>query len=132
VFGSDATQLEDEAASDAAITRLFAEILASPPLGSSALPSSSTSSEDVFSKEVLTKTEISLSDDGLGPGIDVGGTDTVDWVGQVRAEMEMEKLLELLPNAEDVAVDAILHPNVNLYADMDLSGALSWDGVSVF
>jgi len=125
--GSDATELEDEAASDAAITRLFAEILASPPLGSSTLPSFSTSSEDAFSEEVLTKAETNPSD-GLG----MSCIDTVDWVEQVSAETEMEKLLGMLPNAQDVAVDAILHPNVNLDVDMDFSSALSWDGVSVF
>lgn len=57
--------------------------------------------------------------------------DTVDWVEQVRAEMEMEKLLEMLPNAQDVAIDAILDSNVDLDADMDFSSALIWDGVSV-
>ena len=62
----------------------------------------------------------------------MSGIDAVDWAEQVSAEMEMEKLLEMLPNAQDVAVDAILHPNVNLDADMDLSSALTWDGVSVF
>jgi len=124
VSGSDGTELEDEAASDAVITRLFAEILASPPLGSSTLPSSSTSSEDAFSKEVLTKTETNPSDDGLGLDIGMSGIDTVDWVEQVSAEMEMEKLLEMLPNVQDVTV--------NFDADMDFSGALAWDGVSVF
>jgi hypothetical protein len=132
VLGSDATEPEDEAASDAAITRLFAEILASPPLGSSTLPSCSTSSEDAFSKAVLSKMETSPTDDGLGLGIGMSGIDTVDWAEQVRAEMEMEKLLEMLPSAQDVAVDTILHPNVNLDADMDFSSALTWDGVSVF
>jgi len=124
VSGSDGTELEDEAASDAVITRLFAEILASPPLGSSTLPSSSTSSEDAFSKEVLTKTETNPSDDGLGLDIGMSGIDTVDWVEQVSAEMEMEKLLEMLPNVQDVTV--------NFDADMDFSGALAWDGVGVF
>jgi len=79
---------------------------------------------------VLTRTE-PLSD-GLGLDKCLGGVNTVDWVEQVRAEMEMEKLLELLPDAQDVAVDAILHSNVNLDVDMDLSSALTWDGVSVF
>ncbi|KAG8213678.1 hypothetical protein J3R82DRAFT_10375 [Butyriboletus roseoflavus] len=117
---------EDEAASDAAITRLFAEILASPPLGSCPLPSSCTSSEDALSKEVLTNTDRPF-DDGSG----LRGIDTIDWVEQVRAEMDMEKLLEMLPNAEDVAIDAILHSNVNFDTDMDFSSALTWDGVSV-
>lgn len=109
--------------------RLFAEILASPPLGSSTLPSSSASSEDALSKEVL---KTNSSDGGLGLGISMSGIDTVDWADQVHAEMEMEKLLEMLPNAQDVAVDAVLHPNASLDVDMDLSSALTWDGVSVF
>jgi len=124
VLGDDTTELQDEAASDAAITRLFAEILASPPLGSSTLPSTSTSSEDAISEEVLIKTTNS-SDNGLGLGHGMGGINTVDWVEQVRAEMEMEKLLEMLPSAQDVT-------NVNFDADMDFSSALTWDGVSVF
>jgi len=126
VLGNDATEPQDEAASDAAITRLFAEILASPPLDSSALPSISTSPEDAASEEVLTKTETNSSDNGLGLGHGMGGINTVDWVEQVRAEMEMEKLLEMLPSAQD------LHPNVNFDADMDFSSALTWDGISVF
>jgi hypothetical protein len=76
--------------------------------------------------------ETSPTDDGFGLGIGMSGIDTVDWAEQVRAEMEMEKLLEMLPSAQDVAVDTILHPNVNLDADMDFSSALTWDGVSVF
>lgn len=81
---------------------------------------------------MLTKIETNPSDDGLGLDIGMSGIDTVDWVEQVSAEMEMEKLLEMLPNAQDVAIDAILHTNVNLDADMDFSSALAWDGVSVF
>lgn len=81
---------------------------------------------------MLSKTQTNPTDDGLGLGIGMSGIDAVDWAEQVSAEMEMEKLLEMLPNAQDVAVDAILHPNVNLDADMDLSSALTWDGVSVF
>lgn len=73
----------------------------------------------------------SSSDDGLGLGIGASGINTVDWVDQVHAEAEMEKLLEMLPNAQDVTIDAILHPNVNFDADMDFSSALAWDGVSV-
>jgi len=125
VSGSDTPKPEDEAASDAAITRLFAEILASPPLGSSALPSSSTSSEDALDKEVLIET---ASKSGLGKS----NIDTVDWVKQVRAEIEMEKLLDMLPNVQDVAVDAILNSDVNLDVDMDFSSAITWDGISVF
>lgn len=70
-------------------------------------------------------------DDGLGLGIGPSGIDTVEWVDQVHAEMEMEKLLEMLPNAQDVTIDAILHPSVNFDADMDFSSALTWDGVNV-
>ena len=77
---------------------------------------------------MLTKAETNPSDDGLG----MSCIDTVDWVEQVSAETEMEKLLGMLPNAQDVAVDAILHPNVNPDVDMDFSSALTWDGVSVF
>lgn len=128
----NSTESEDEAACDAAITRLFAEILASPPPGSSTLPSSSTSSEDAFSTEVLTKTETIPSDDALGLAIRKSSIDTVDWADQVHAEMEMEKLLEMLPSAQDVSLDAILHPDVNLDVDMDLSSVLTWDEVSVF
>ena len=117
-------QPEDEAASDAAITRLFAEILASPPLGCSTLPSSSTSSEDALNKEVLMET----SRCGLGRST----IDIVDWDEQDRAEVEMEKLLDMLPIVQDVAVDAILNSNINLDVDMDFSSALAWDGVSVF
>lgn len=80
---------------------------------------------------MLTKTETSPSDDGLGLHTGMSSIDTVDWVEQVRAEMEMEKLLEMLPNAQDVAIDAILDSNVDLDADMDFSSALIWDGVSV-
>lgn len=81
---------------------------------------------------MLTKTEIIPTDDGLGLGIRKSGIDTVDWAEQVRAEMEMEKLLEMLPSAQDVSLDAILHPDVNLDVDMDLSSVLMWDEVSVF
>jgi hypothetical protein len=126
------TESEDEAACDAAIKRLFAEILASPPPSSSNLPSFSTSSEEASSTEVLTKTETIPTDDGLGLGIRKSGINTVDWAEQVRAEMEMEKLLEMLPSAQDVSLDAILHPDVNLDVDMDLSSVLMWDEVSVF
>lgn len=76
---------------------------------------------------MLTKLETNPSDNGLG----MSGIDSVDWVDQVRAEMEMEKLLEMLPNVQDAAVDAVLNPNANLDVDMDFSSALTWDGVSV-
>jgi hypothetical protein len=125
VFGSGATELEDEAASDAIITRLFAEILASPPTGSSALPSTGTSSEDAIGAEVLNKSETIPVEGGLR----ISGIDTGDWVEQVHAEMEMERLLEMLPSVQDV-VDANL--NVNSDVEMDFSSALVWDGVSVF
>lgn len=77
---------------------------------------------------MLTNTETRPFDDGLGLGL----VDTVDWVEQVRAGMQMEKLLEMLPNVQDVAIEVIPHSNVNFDTDMDFSGALTWDGVSVF
>jgi len=65
-------------------------------------------------------------------GLGKSNIDTVDWVKQVRAEIEMEKLLDMLPNVQDVAVDAILNSDVNLDVDMDFSSAITWDGISVF
>ena len=76
---------------------------------------------------MLTRTETNPSDDGFGSS----GIDTVDWVDQVHAEMEMEKLLEMLPSVQDAAVDAILNSSADSDVDMDFSSALTWDGISV-
>ncbi|KIJ67742.1 hypothetical protein HYDPIDRAFT_25215 [Hydnomerulius pinastri MD-312] len=131
--------LEDEADSDAVITRLFAEILASPPTGTSALPGTVSSSEDTPSAEMLSTSHThpetsSLPSSGLG--LRMSGIDTGDWAEQVRAEMEMERLLEMLPAVGDISLmaptDAGLSLGVNLDVDMDFSSALAWDGVSVF
>lgn len=130
MFGDGAIELEDEAASDAAIKRLFAEILASPPAGSSALPSTGTSSEDAVGAEMLNRCETTPVESGLGLGM--SGIDAGDWVEQVHAEMEMKRLLEMLPSAQDVAVDVNLNLHVNADVEMDFSSALAWDGVSVF
>jgi len=116
---------EDEAATDAALTRLFAEILASPPTGTCALPGIGPSAEDTNSTEVLSEI---ASAEGLGLGLVTSGIDTVDWTEQVHLEMGIERLLEMLPSSQDVSVDSSL----NLDVDMDFSNALAWDEVSVY
>jgi len=121
---SAAVEPEDEAATDAALTRLFAEILASPPSGTCALPGAGPSTEDANSTEVLSE---NLSAQGLGLELVTSGIDTVDWTEQLRVEMGIEKLLEMLPSSQDVAVDSSLMLDV----DMDFSNALVWDEVSV-
>ena len=57
----------------------------------------------------------------------MGGIDTVDWTERLRVEMGIERLLEMLPSSQDVAVDSSLILDV----DMDFSNALAWDEVSV-
>lgn len=116
---------EDEAATDAALTRLFAEILASPPTGTCALPSAGPSAEDTNSTEALSET---TSTEGLGLELVMSGTDTIGWTEQDRLEMGIERLLEMLPSSQDVSVDSSL----NLDVDMDFSNALTWDEVNAY
>lgn len=65
--------------------------------------------------------------EGLGLGLVTSGINTVDWAEQVRIGMGIEKLLEMLPSTQDVAIDS----SINLDVDMDFSNALVWDEVSV-
>jgi hypothetical protein len=64
---------------------------------------------------------------GLGLELVMSGIDTVDWTERLRVEMGIERLLEMLPSSQDVAVDSSL----TLDIDMDFSNALAWDEVSV-
>jgi hypothetical protein len=64
---------------------------------------------------------------GLGLELVMSGIDTVDWTERLRVEMGIERLLEMLPSSQDVAVDSSL----TLDVDMDFSNALAWDEVSV-
>lgn len=65
--------------------------------------------------EMLSASEPIL-EDGLGLG------KSVDWVEQVHAEMEMDKLLKLIPDA---------HDGLSCDVDMDFSNMVVWDGISV-
>lgn len=125
MYHSAAIEPEDEAATDAALTRLFAEILASPPTGTCALPGIGPPAEDTNTTEVLSETPPT---EGLGVGLVTSGIATADWAEQVRVEMGIEKLLEMLPSTQDAAIDS----NIILDVDMDFSNALVWDEVSVF
>ena len=63
----------------------------------------------------------------LGLGLVTSGADTIDWTEQLRVEMGIEKLLEMLPSSQDVAIDSSLILDV----DMDFSNTQAWDEVSV-
>lgn len=63
----------------------------------------------------------------LGLGLVTSGADTVDWTEQLRVEMGIEKLLEMLPSSQDVVIDSSLILDV----DMDFSNTQAWDEVSV-
>lgn len=125
MYHSAAIEPEDEAATDAALTRLFAEILASPPTGTCALPGTCPSAEDADSTQVLSET---TSIEKLGLGLVTSGINTVNWAEQFGVEMGIEKLLEMLPSTQDVAIDS----NTTFDVDMDFSDALVWDEVSVY
>jgi hypothetical protein len=125
MYHSAAIEPEDEAATDAALTRLFAEILASPPTGTCTLPSTCFSAEDANSTQVLSEST-SIEKLGLGPG--TSGIDTANWAEQVRVEVGIEKLLEMLPSTQD----AVLDSNTTFDVGMDFSDALVWDEVSVY
>lgn len=58
-----------------------------------------------------------------------------DWVDQVRAEMEMEQLLGMLPDVSSVDVDAKLEGLFDMDTDMNSSldqGINGWDSIGVF
>lgn len=125
MYHSATIELEDEAATDAALTRLWAEILASPPTGTCALPGTCPSAENANIAQVLSET---TPIEEFGLGLVTSGIDTVDWAEQVRVEMGIEKLLEMLPSTQDVAIDS----STTFDVDMDFSDALVWDEVSVY
>jgi hypothetical protein len=62
-----------------------------------------------------------------GLGLVASGIDTVNWTEQLRVDIGIERLLEMLPSPQDVTVDSSLILDV----DMDFSNALTWDEVSV-
>ncbi|KAG1718136.1 hypothetical protein EDB19DRAFT_1838549 [Suillus lakei] len=72
-------ELEDEAATDAALMCLWAEILVSPPTGTGALPGTCPSAEHVNIMQVLSET---TPIEVFGLGLVTSGIDTVDWVEQ--------------------------------------------------
>ncbi|KAG2127206.1 hypothetical protein DEU56DRAFT_758654 [Suillus clintonianus] len=118
-------ELEDEAATDTALMRLWAEILMSPPTGTGALPGTCPLSENAHITQVLSET---TPIEVFGLGLVTSGIDTVDWAEQVCVEMGIEKLLEMLPSTQDVVIDS----STTLDVDMDFSDALVWDEVSVY
>lgn len=125
MYHSAAIEPEDEAATDATLTRLFAEILTSPPTGTCALPGTCPSAEDANNTEVLSKP---TSVEELGLGLVTSGINTANWAEQLSVEMGIERLLEMLPNTQDVAIDS----STTFDVDMDFSAALVWDDVSVY
>jgi hypothetical protein len=74
---------------------------------------------------VLSET---TSAEGLGLELVTSRIDKIGWTEQVRLEMGIERLLEMLPSSQDVSVDSSL----NLDVDMDFSNALTWDEVNVY
>lgn len=124
MYHGAAIEPEDEAATDAALTRLFAEILASPPTGTCALPGTCPSAEDANSTQVLSEPSI----EKLSPGLVTSGVNAANWAEQVNVEMGIERLLEMLPSTHDVAIDS----GTTFDVDMDFSDALVWDEVSVY
>jgi len=74
---------------------------------------------------VLSET---TSAEGLGLELPTSRIDKIGWTEQVRLEMGIERLLEMLPSSQDVSVDSSL----NLDVDMDFSNALTWDEVNVY
>lgn len=68
------------------------------------------------------------SAEGLGLELPTSRIDKIGWTEQVRLEMGIERLLEMLPSSQDVSVDSSL----NLDVDMDFSNALTWDEVNVY
>jgi len=74
---------------------------------------------------VLSET---TSAEGLGLELVTSKIDKIGWTEQVRLEMGIERLLEMLPSSQDVSVDSSL----NLDVDMDFSNALTWDEVNVY
>lgn len=68
------------------------------------------------------------SAEGLGLELVTSRIDKIGWTEQVRLEMGIERLLEMLPSSQDVSVDSSL----NLDVDMDFSNALTWDEVNVY
>lgn len=125
MYHSAAIEPEDEAATDAVLTRLFAEILASPPTGTCALPGACPSAEDANSTQVLSEP---ISIEKLGFGLATSGINTANWAEQVGVEMGIERLLEILPSTQDVAIDS----STTFDVGMDFSDALVWDEVSVY
>jgi len=70
------------------------------------------------------------SQDGLGLQMDAS-----DWVDQVRAEMEMEQLLGMLPDVSSVHIDTNLEGLFDMDTDINTSleqGTTGWDSVGVF
>lgn len=125
MYHGAAIEPEDEAATNAALTRLFAEILASPPTSTCPLPGTCPPAEDTTSTQVLSET---TSGEVLGLGLVTSGINTANWAEQVNVEMGIERLLEMLPSTQDVAIDS----STTFDVDMDFSDALVWDEVSVY
>lgn len=125
MYDSVAIEPEDEAATDAALTRLFAEILASPPTGTCALPGTYPSAEDANNTQVLSE-PTSMEEASLG--LVTSGIDTANWAEKVSVEMGIERLLEMLPSTQDIAMDS----STTFDVDADFSDALVWDEVSVY
>ena len=111
------SQSDSDAASDAIIACLLSEIIASPVCDASTLPGDGVATEET---EILNASERHLLEDGLRLG--KSSVDDVDWMKQVRAEMEMDRLLKLIPDA---------HEGPNCDVDMDFSNMVAWDGVAV-
>ncbi|KAG2055374.1 hypothetical protein BDR06DRAFT_337562 [Suillus hirtellus] len=58
-----------------------------------------------------------------GLGLVTSGIDTANWAEQVSVEMGIERLLEMLPNTQDIAMDS----STTFDVDADFSDALVWD-----
>ncbi|KAL4074060.1 hypothetical protein V8B97DRAFT_1937900 [Scleroderma yunnanense] len=123
---SSAVESESDTASDAIIACLLAEIIASPSGGVGALPSVGTASEETRSAEAVSASGPVPLEGGLRLGKST--IDDTDWMKQVRAEMEMDRLLKSIPDAHDVVSG--LNTMTNLDVDMDFSNMIVWDEVS--
>jgi len=69
---------------------------------------------------------------GAGLGLQMSPS---DWVDQVRAEMEMEQLLGMLPDVSSVDVDMKLEGLFDMDTDINTSleqGLIGWDSIGVF
>ncbi|KAG1812054.1 uncharacterized protein BJ212DRAFT_1483244 [Suillus subaureus] len=85
----------------------------------------------VLRQKTRTSTQVlsePISIEKLGLGLATSGINTANWAEQVGVEMGIERLLEILPSTQDVAIDS----STTFDVGMDFSDALVWDEVSVY